>query len=422
MTMKILWFIALSGLLCVIGFCEEARYDNYRVYEVSPENLEHIKILESVKESSDSYIFLNSAHRIGDVAHIIVAPHKFADFTSVLSDSDIAFRLVDNDLQKSINDQKISYLSKKPRKVDWTNYNTLDEIHGWLDLLAEKYPANIKVLVAGKSYENRLIKGVKLSYKEGNPGIFIEGGIHAREWISPATVTYILNQLLVSKDSSVRNIAENFDWYIFPNANPDGYAYTFSTNRLWRKTRTPYGSCYGADPNRNWDFHWREVGASSQVCSETYAGPSPFSEVETKALSNFVTSIRDKLHAYISFHAYSQLLLYPYGHTSMKTYNHNDLTTIALATAKALARRYGTRYKVGNTYDAIYPASGASMDWAFGVHNISVSYTYELRPSGNSWNGFELPPRQIIPTGEETLDSLVALVETAKKLGYYYRK
>lgn len=80
--------------------------------------------------------------------------------------------------------------------------------------------------------------------------------MHAREWISGATSTYILNELLTSTDPAVIDIAENFDWYIFPVTNPDGYAFTHSSDRMWRKTRTPYSTCFGADPNRNWGHMW----------------------------------------------------------------------------------------------------------------------------------------------------------------------
>lgn len=56
----------------------------------------------------------------------------------------------------------------------------------------------------------------------------IEGGIHAREWISPATVTYVINEFLTSTDPDVRAMAENIVWHIFPVVNPDGYVYTFT--------------------------------------------------------------------------------------------------------------------------------------------------------------------------------------------------
>lgn len=66
----------------------------------------------------------------------------------------------------------------------------------------------------------------------------IEGGIHAREWISPATVTFIIEQFLTSTDPQVRFVAENIVWHIFPVVNPDGYSYTFtnvSVDVFWLK-------------------------------------------------------------------------------------------------------------------------------------------------------------------------------------------
>jgi hypothetical protein len=42
-----------------------------------------------------------------------------------------------------------------------------------------------------------------------------------------------LNQLLTSKDADIRFIAENFDWYVFPSVNPDGYQYSHTTVRIW---------------------------------------------------------------------------------------------------------------------------------------------------------------------------------------------
>jgi len=283
--------------------------------------------------------------------------------------------------------------------------------------LAEKYPNTVETVVGGSTYEGRQILGVKVSFKSGNKGIFLEGGIHAREWISPATVTYILNQLLTSTDASIRSMAEKYDWYVFPHANPDGFVYTHAKDRLWRKTRSKSASCYGADPNRNWGFHWREIGASTAECSETYAGKSAFSEIETKSFSTYITSLKGRIHAYLAFHSYSQLLLFAYGHTKTKAYNHNDLQAIGTAAATSLAKRFGTKYKVGNVYDAIYPASGSSADWVYGTLGVPIAYTYELRPA-TSTNGFILPANQITPTCLETMDSIIALVAEASKREY----
>lgn len=110
---------------------------------------------------------------------------------------------------------------------NWKEYSTLDVIYSWLDQLASIH-TNVSIISSGKSYEGRDIKGVKVSFKTGNKGVFIEGGIHAREWISPATVTYIINELINSKNSDFEKIAHSFDWYIFPVVNPDGYSFTHS--------------------------------------------------------------------------------------------------------------------------------------------------------------------------------------------------
>lgn len=99
------------------------------------------------------------------------------------------------------------------------------QIYGFLNDLAKKYK-QVKVVQGGKTYEGRNITGVHVSYKAGNRAIFIEGGIHAREWIAPATTLYLLNELLTSNDTNVRYLAENYDWYFFPSFNPDGYEYT----------------------------------------------------------------------------------------------------------------------------------------------------------------------------------------------------
>ncbi|XP_049277967.1 zinc carboxypeptidase A 1-like [Anopheles funestus] len=403
-----------------IEAAEMARYDNYPLYRVTPKSEEQLKVVAAMEQVSDSLIFLETARKVGDRFDIIVAPHKLADFTETLEADYIPHELIDENVQRSVDEESVRLMTKRARgPFGWNDFHSLDEIHAWLDKMAKEH-RELELLDAGRSHQNRTLKGVKLSYGEGRPGVFIEGGIHAREWISPATVTYILNELVTSEDVQVRALAEKYDWYVFPNVNPDGYAYTFQVNRLWRKTRKPYGPfCYGADPNRNWDFHWAEQGTSNNACSDTYAGPNAFSEVETRSLSAFVEKLRGKLSAYIAFHSYSQLLLFPYGHTGAHSPNHQDLNEIAEATVKSLAKRYGTQYQYGNVYDAIYPASGSSVDWSYGVEDVKIAYTYELRPDSGDWNGFVLPPDQIVPTGEETLDSLVTLLEESEARGYY---
>ena len=89
----------------------------------------------------------------------------------------------------------------------------------------------------------------------GAPNVWLEAGIHAREWIAPAVATYLVNELVNNNDAHP-DYLDKINWYFLPCANPDGYSYSWETDRMWRKTRSPQGGCFGVDPNRNWDYHW----------------------------------------------------------------------------------------------------------------------------------------------------------------------
>lgn len=140
-----------------------------------------------------------------------------------------------------------------------------------------------------------------------------------------------------------------------PVINADGYEFSWKNDRLWRKTRSkavhnniPKGGpdCIGADPNRNWGIHWggefkvmklitntvfmvnillisdvlSEKGVQRyNACTEVYAGPHPFSEPEVAALSDVIEYYREKVTLHVSLHAFSQVILSPFGYKSGKT-------------------------------------------------------------------------------------------------------
>ena len=134
-------------------------------------------------------------------------------------------------------------------------------------------------------------------------------GVHGNEWITTSSVTWMLNELSSNSDR-YDCILERFDWLWIPLLNPDGYEYAHTVDRMWRKTRRNYTSlltksrqgtivqpidptsneddCVGADINRNFEFYWRKGGSSSNVCSTSFAGIFPFSEVRANLLFLFL--------------------------------------------------------------------------------------------------------------------------------------
>ncbi|KOX71863.1 Zinc carboxypeptidase A 1, partial [Melipona quadrifasciata] len=410
---SIMWKLIFVALVA-LATAEKVKYDNYQVFRVTPQTEEQVEVIRNLEEISDGFSFWKGPSTVQNHADVMVAPHKIPDFQDIMKKFDIPYDTYVSDVQALIDTELPP--AQPLVSFDLTRYHTLDEIYAFLDSLAKENPGKVEVIVGGKTYEGRQIKGVKLTLGNSKSGIVLEGGMHAREWISPASILYIVNELLHNKNADVRQLAEAHEWYIFPVVNPDGYVYTHTTNRLWRKTRKPYGFCYGSDPNRNWGYKWMSGGASNNPCSETYGGSSAFSDIEMKTLSEYLTSISSKFTAYVSFHSYSQLLMFPYGHTAQHLDNYNDELQIANKAIQAISKRYGTKYKAGNVAETIYIASGSSVDWVKGTFHKPVTYTYELRDTGR--HGFLLPADQIAPTALETLDSLVAMFKEAKVRGY----
>lgn len=222
--------------------------------------------------------------------------------------------------------------------MTWSAYHRLVDIFGYLDYLANTYPDLCSVQTIGQSVQGRPLKVLRISNgKPSNKAIWIDGGIHAREWISPASVTYIVDRFVEEWEDQPKYI-QNIDWYILPVSNPDGYEYTHQTDRLWRKNRggTGSGRCAGVDLNRNFGYLWGGQGASRQPCSETFAGSGAFSEPETKALQTFMAGSAADFKAFLTFHSYGQYILYPWGYDRTVPPDYEDLDRVGKEAAAVI--------------------------------------------------------------------------------------
>jgi len=129
------------------------------------------------------------------------------------------------------------------------------------------------------------------------------------------TTEYFAWQLLTksASDASIKAIVDKFDFYITPIVNPDGFVYSQTTDRLWRKNRQTVSgnSCVGRDINRNWPYKWEVTGgASTNPCSETYKGVAAGDAPENRALSAQVRTLRDSrgIRLYLDVHSYGQYM------------------------------------------------------------------------------------------------------------------
>jgi carboxypeptidase A4 len=293
-----------------------------------------------------------------------------------------------------------------------------DHLQFWEDLQA-KFPDQSEIVTSGQSTQGENITGIHLwgsSGKGNKPAIVIHGTVHAREWISTMTVEFIAYSLLsnYSSDADTKSYVDAYDFHIFPVVNPDGFKYTQTSTRLWRKNRqTNSGSsCVGTDINRNWNAGWSTGGSSTDPCAEDYRGPSATSAPETKGLSSYLSSLASTsgVQMYTDFHSYSQLWMTPYGYScSKQPSNAAQQNALAADAGDAIEAVFGTQYETGPICPTIYQASGSSVDWAVDVAGATYAFAVELRDTGRY--GFVLPANQIRPTAQETFAGLEAVLK-----------
>jgi carboxypeptidase A2 len=311
---------------------------------------------------------------------------------------------------------------KVPSESWFTAYHPYADHLQFLRDLQAGYTSNSAVYTLGTSVQGRTLTGIQIWGAGGRgsrPAVIIHGNVHAREWITSMTTEYFAWQLLTkyASDASVKALVDKFDFYITPIVNPDGFAYSQTTDRLWRKNRQTVSgnSCVGRDINRNWPYKWEVTGgASTNPCSETYKGVAAGDAPENKGLVAQVNQLRDSrgIRLYLDVHSYGQYILSPYGYDcALRPENDAQHQSLASRAAAAIRAVSGTQYTFGPSCSTLYATTGSSTDYTDVTGNATYSFTYELRDKGTY--GFVLPANQIQPTVRETWAGVVSMLKDA---------
>lgn len=296
-------------------------------------------------------------------------------------------------------------------------FTTYDEMETELRSWATNYPDFVELMSIGKSLEGRDLWAVKIGPKDLPPSsmipaILFTGAHHAREHLS-TEVPLKLGRMLVTSygtNPEVTRLIENRQIYIVPMVNPDGAMWDIVGQRykLWRKNRRGTGkTIHGVDLNRNYGFHWNTGGSSGDPGSEVYHGPSPFSEPETIAIKSFVESIPN-LRILLTFHTFSELILYPWGHSNDPVTGKDGEVFKQMAQTMSKWNGYTPKQSSG-----LYIASGDTCDWAYGERQI-FCFTFELSPR-NAWGptGFYPGAKAIEPTYQANVRPALYLIDLA---------
>lgn len=208
---------------------------------------------------------------------------------------------------------------------------------------------------------------------------------------------------------------DHYDFFLVPFHNPDGFVYTQTNDRLWRKNRQPRpttnSTCIGTDGNRNWKFEWDaqppEGGSTPDPCGQTYRGLAPGDTPENQALDGLSAQLANRgagIRSFIDFHSYSQLILTPYGYTcDPLPESLPRMLEVAGGTAAAIesASTRNSTYEFGPGCQILYFSTGNSRDHHYAQHGANHSWTLELSPIDQAGGGFVLPPAEIWPVVKE---------------------
>ena len=334
-----------------------------------------------------------------------ISPTDYQNIAPILSALGLLFEVIDNDVQRLINDdleKRDERRGESPSVYAYDEYLDYDEYKAWVEHVAEDHGGlNVSVQVVGHTLEGREIPGLIIPGTReetlGNPGIAIDCGIHAREWISPAMCRLFVHELIKCTEAKnadecnpiVRDQFYDYNWFIIPMMNPDGYQYTWTDDRLWRKNRSPSqnGLCIGTDLNRNSPVAWGTEGASDNPCSSTYRGDGESSEKEIQTMQEAFAFIEatytGPVKAYVSLHSYSQKIISSYA-VSRNVFPDDPESIDAMQESgrrisEAMTAVHGTKYEYGQARDILYPSSGSTKDWVLKEKNVPLDWTWELR-------------------------------------------
>jgi hypothetical protein len=286
----------------------------------------------------------------------------------------------------------------------FTVWKSYDEPGGFRDQmyeLARRYPGVTKLVKLGTTYQGREILALKVTQgargeRDGRrPSVLFSSVQHAREWIASETNRRLMYHYIegwAAEDPKIVKLLQSTELWFVPIMNPDGYQYTFTDERLWRKNlRNNDGDPQitisdGVDPNRNYPEHfgYDNEGSSSILSSQTYRGPSGASEPETKAMQGLIGRVPFAFQ--VNYHSAGEWLLYPEG-WQIGSPTADDPIYFALSGNLDKAAIDG--YHPGLSSDVLYVTNGEANDYSHKVGK-TLAWTPELA-EGCDGCGFVFP-------------------------------
>eukprot|EP00928_Gymnodinium_smaydae_P070752 TRINITY_DN54524_c0_g1_i1.p1 TRINITY_DN54524_c0_g1~~TRINITY_DN54524_c0_g1_i1.p1 ORF type:complete len:472 (-),score=51.14 TRINITY_DN54524_c0_g1_i1:178-1401(-) len=301
----------------------------------------------------------------------------------------------------------------------YDDYRDLEQLRARLtDIAAASGGVLESFDLSTKSIEGRPITAYAITgegWVSGGPRAVFSCQLHAREWVTSMSCTYVIEQ---ASKMAKENPAEfrGIKLVVAPVFNPDGFLYSASNDRYWRKNRRVIqhlGLCDGVDLNRNFDVDFGDLlgggFVSTDACSEVYDGLSAASEPETKALQALLTAHPTSVH--IDVHTSGCLVMGPWSYT-MDSFGERatEADDLGESIRKAMAEKHSKNYYYATGGRLSYLASGTASDFA--SKHGALGYTIELPPCQDDIQDHFAPPNTYIrPAAEELMEAFHVVLQ-----------
>lgn len=345
--------------------------------------------------------------------------YDLAKFYEARNKADVAERTMASGVCNAPNIAKPTYF----HLGSMGGYFTWNEMKQILDSMVLLYPnlITVKQPLSPQSIEGRDIYFVKISdnpnIDETEPELLYSSLHHAREAASLSQLIFYMWYLLenYTTNADIKATVDNTELFFVPCVNPDGYVHNQTTNPngggMWRKNRRNNGTDFGVDLNRNYGYNWGfdNSGSSPTSSSDTYRGPSAFSEPETQAMRNFCNT-RQFVTA-LNAHTYSNLLIYPWGYLpSIYTSDSATFVNWGILLTEDSRFLYGTADQTVN-----YVVNGSSDDWMYGEQTTKPKILAMTPEAGAANDGFWPVASRIIDICKTTFTQNYNLAKVAGK-------
>jgi carboxypeptidase T len=247
--------------------------------------------------------------------------------------------------------------------VETGGYMNADEVETNLLNLSEAHPDFIELIeLPNRTLADRLCRAVRVhAGKNSDTGVFITGGVHAREWggsdicinfLTKIIDAFVNNTTIIYGETTfpptqIKKMLERIDLFVFPDVNPDGKIYSQTNDDpnlqpddegiWWRKNRNPaavpnvnvddkkfHGT--GVDINRNYDFLWNSgigtVNSDGTNMGETFRGTAALSELETQNVK-YMFDKYTNIKYYADVHSFGEMILYSWGDDDNQSLDRN---------------------------------------------------------------------------------------------------